>query len=172
MLITYGDEGYGESKRPTQPRQMNEVQRLTLMKNQTIKTIAELEEQLERERNKLKKVEKDIQTYCNRELQGKHSNRPQPVSKKESIIEYFNVGMPENIIAATAGTSLSYVYKILSVYRKEKGIKPNEKSLRTQQRILSLLSMGLKDKEVALQIGVSPQYVNQIKKKFENDRRG
>lgn len=170
MLINYGDEGYGENSRPTQSRQMTEVQRLTLMKNQTIMTITELEEKLENEKARLKKVEKDIQAYCNRELQGKCSHRPQSISKKESIIEYFNVGMPESNIAATTGTSLSYVYKILSVYRKEKGIKANEKSLRTQQRILSFLNMGLKDTEVALQVGVSPQYVNQVKKKYENSR--
>lgn len=172
MLINYGDVGYGENLRPIQSRQMTEVQRLTLMKNQTIKTITELEEKLEKEKARLKKVEKDIQSYCSRELQGKYSHRPQPVSKKEAIIEFYNAGMPEATIAATTGTSLSYVYKILSMYRKEKGIKSNEKSVKTQQRILSFLNMGLKDTEVALQVGVSPQYVNQIKKKFENSRRG
>lgn len=172
MLINYGDVGYGENARPTQARQMSEAQRLKLMKNQTIKTITELEEQLEKEKMRLKKVEKDIQVYCNRELKAKYSDRLQSISKKEAIIEYFNVGMPENTIATTTGTSLSYVYKILSVYRKEKGIKPNEKAVKTQQRILSLLNIGLKETEVALQVGVSPQYVNQIKKKYESSRRG
>lgn len=171
MLINYGDEGYGENFRPTPSRQMTEVQRLTLMKNQTIKTIMELEEKLEKEKAKLKKVEKDLYAFGNRELEKRYSHRPKPISKKEAIIEYFNVGMPESSIAEATGTSPSYIYKVLSIYRQEKGIKPNEKSMKTQQRILSLLNTGLKDKEVALQVGVSSQYVNQIKKKFENDRR-
>ncbi len=170
-MITYG--GLNEAKTPTYTRrfgvEMNEAQRVKLMRTQTIKEIQVLEDKLEAEKKKLKQYNKQAVSLIGKQVE---ENMIVPmgekVSKRNKIIACYEKGNTVENICQITQTTPSYVYKVLSEYRKEKGLDKVGKGQFTRNSIKYMVSIGASSRDIALHLGISVQYVNRVKKSLDS----
>ena len=138
-----------------------------IRKERLEKRIAELEKELAATKQELLNLEKSVLLSGMKELAKDAELRHIKLSKKEAIIKYSMCNVPVEKIASTVGTSVSYVRKIISIYRKENGIKALSKGAETKRKVSIYLSDNIPLNEIAVALNITPQYVYQIKAKLE-----
>lgn len=170
-MITYG-ANKNERTFGTYSKGYNNADRLaelTRERNAKIRYIEDVKKILDRSEKELREIEKEFYVLSNLELNKQNGVADQPLSKKQLIIQYYNLHVPfEKIVEAVGGTQ-SYVSKVLSEYRKENGIEKTSKGQITKQRIIQCLSSGMSINKTAAAVNVTPQYVCTVKKEYENN---
>lgn len=140
---------------------------VVIQQERLVKRIADLERELASARRELSLLEKKVLMSGIKELQQDADARHIKLTKKEAIIQYSLRNVPTQKIAETVEVSESYVRKVISLYRKEKGIKPISKGDRTRNQVFVNLENGLSVNEIATLMGITPQYVSQIKGEYD-----
>lgn len=89
-------------------------------------------------------------------------------SKKQQIEIYFSEGKGHEEIKLLTGAKIDYIYKVVSEYRKRKGIKKEKlKISEKEEEILATCGLCKTVKQVASSTGVSVQYVYRVLKKYD-----
>lgn len=138
-----------------------------IRKERLEKRIAELEKELAVTKQELLNLEKSVLLSGMKELEKDAELRHIKLSKKEAIIKYSMCNVPVEKIASTVGSSVSYVRKVISIYRKENGIKVTTKGAETEKRVSNFLRDNIPLNEIAISLKITPQYVYKIKAKLE-----
>ena len=88
-------------------------------------------------------------------------------SKRKQIEIYFSEGREYEEIELLTCAKLEYIYKVVSEYRKKKGIKIEKlKISKKEEEILAARGFCKNAKQVAESAGVSIQYVYRVLKKY------
>lgn len=165
MLITYGvNDGYHFDPKEERIR----FEKMQAQKNYDLYRFNKLKhkkELLEKELVEVNKEIKEIESRAFNKLASEYEEKGS--SKKDMIIDLYMKGVPAEKIQEYIDTDKNYVQKVLSLYRKEKGLKQVSKGDITRDKIISCLKAGKSSEETALHVGVTIQYVNRIKKEFE-----
>lgn len=165
---------YGENDRefafPKPIPKPDYISMLKIQRKNALKQIDEHQKAIEECKAELKRIETDLFVYSNKEFEKIYADRGVEMTKKDLIIEYYIRGIPQEKIAEAVGVSNNYVSKVLSTYRKEKGIVGGKKGQKTKTRIMQCLSSGMSINQTAYAVEVTPQYVNAVRREFESNR--
>lgn len=105
--------------------------------------------------------------------QHKEKEKEKRLLKRDKIIELYERGyIVEEIYNLMGDTTKGYISKVLSEYRKNYYKEPKmTKGERTREQILIRLDANIEIADIAKDLGISRQYVYQVKEEFYHQYR-
>lgn len=169
-MITYGVNDNEKVFVNSSNRPVSRIEELQKQRISKLRVIEDCKKLLARHEKELKEIDKEFYVLANLEISKEYTARGQELSKKDLIIEYYKLNVPQERIAEAVEVTQNYVSKVLSEYRKQNGLENVTKGQKTKQRIIQCLSSGMSINKTATAVNVTPQYVCAVKKEYENNR--